>query len=327
MRKIVYKTLEKTPAVVIVAIEGMLMYLATGVAKSVFTQINPLCAAWYRFGFLAVMMLAWRRPWRRSVRHTLPHTRRDWLITAGCGLAIVAMNTMFYLAISEMNMGMAVAIEFIGPLGVAVISGRDWRERVGVAIAALGVVLLAGVSISSPDGGHFLIGLAAILIGGTMWGVYIILGRRVAHAGNPLNRLSAAMCIGFAVQSLFLAVPAVRGLFMPPATATWLAADGTWGIVRLLLLMFVVSVCSSFFPYVIDQVVMRKTTPGTFSVMQSMYPAVAVAVGLMFGELPGVWELIGVGCVMLAVVVTFSSDEHASNRSHLDLQSSMDTAA
>ncbi|WP_423734836.1 EamA family transporter [Bifidobacterium primatium] len=327
MRKIAYRMLEKTPAVVIVAVEGILMYLATGAAKSVFTQINPLCAAWYRFGFLAIMMLAWRRPWRRDVRHTLPHTRRDWLITAGCGLAIVAMNTMFYLAISEMNMGMAVAIEFIGPLGVAVISGRNWRERIGVAIAATGVVLLAGVSIASPDGGHFLIGLAAILIGGTMWGIYIVMGRKVAHAGSPLNRLSVAMCIGFAAQSLFLAVPAVRGLFLPPVSATWLVDEGSWGIVHLLLLMLVVSVLSSFFPYVIDQVVMRKTTSGTFSVMQSMYPAVAVGVGLMFGEVPGVGELIGVGCVMLAVIVTFSGDEHASNRSRADLKTSMDTAA
>ncbi|RSX52463.1 EamA family transporter [Bifidobacterium callimiconis] len=306
MKKFVIRTLDATPAVVIVALEGALMYIATGTAKSVFTQINPLCAAWYRFGFLALLMLLWRRPWRREVRHTLPSTRRDWLITAGCGFAIVAMNTMFYLAISQMNMGMAVAIEFVGPLGVAVITGRNWRERVGILIAAVGVVLLAGMSLASPDGGHFLVGLIAILTGGTMWGIYIVLGRQVANTGSPLNRLSIAMCIGFAIQSVFLAVPAIRGLFVPPQTATWLVTEGEWGILHLLLLMLVVSVFSSFFPYVIDQVVMRKTTPGTFSVMQSMYPAMAVAVGLLFAEFPTIWELIGVGCVMLAVVVTFS---------------------
>ncbi|OXN01603.1 EamA family transporter [Bifidobacterium vansinderenii] len=322
MKKFVVRMLDATPAVVIVAIEGALMYIATGTAKSVFTQINPLCAAWYRFGFLALLMLLWRRPWRREVRNTLPNTRHDWLITAGCGFAIVAMNTMFYLAISQMNMGMAVAIEFIGPLGVAVLTGRNWRERIGIVIAAVGVVLLAGMSLASPDGGHFIVGLVAILIGGSMWGVYIIMGRQVANAGSPLNRLSVAMCIGFAIQSVFLAVPAVRGLFVPPQTATWLVTEGGWGILHLLLLMFVVSVFSSFFPYVIDQVVMRKTTPGAFSVMQSMYPAVAVAVGLLFSEFPTVWEIVGVGCVMLAVVVTFSGTSrvrHPVRRDSVDV--------
>lgn len=327
VRKIAYRILEKTPAVVIVAVEGALMYFATGMAKTVFTQIDPLCAAWYRFGFLAIMMLAWRRPWRAAVRRTLPHTRREWAVTAGCGLAIVAMNTMFYLAISELNMGMAVAMEFVGPLGVALITGRNWRERIGVGIAAAGVALLAGMSLTSPDGGRPAIGIVAILIGGTMWGVYIVMGRKVAHTGSPLDRLSVALCIGFAAQSLFLAIPAVKGLFVPSKTATWLASEGGWGIVHLLSLMLVVSVCSSFFPYVIDQVVMRKTTSGTFSVMQSMYPAVAVAVGLAFGEIPGIWELAGVACVMVAVVITFSDDERVPRHGRAELRSSLDTAA
>ncbi len=79
------------------------------------------------------------------------------------GLWLVLMNTLFYVAISNMDMGIAVSIEFLGPLSVAVITGKSWRERVGIGIAAVGVVLLAGISLANPSGnGTFLYGLIAI---------------------------------------------------------------------------------------------------------------------------------------------------------------------
>ncbi len=283
------------------------MYAATLVAKLAFTQLDPLYAVWYRVGFASLLLVLWRRPWKASKRAGLQHTAREWGVVAACGVAVMLMNTMFYVAISNMNVGIAVAIEFVGPLSVAVIAGRSWRERVGIGIAAVGVVLLAGMSLAQPTGQRFLIGLIAILIGGSMWGVYIVMGRKVAARGNSLDNLSVGMLIGWVLQSLVLAVPAVRHTIHPKAEATW--AVGPAGSLGLLALLLFVAVFASFMPYVIDQVVMRRTTAGAFSVMQSINPATAILVGLAFGEIPTVWDIIGVALVIAAVVITFSGDD------------------
>lgn len=294
------------PVFVIVIGEALSVYVATLVAKLAFTQLDPLYAVWYRVGFATLLLLAWRRPWRADRRRGLPHTPGEWAVVVACGMAVMLMNTMFYVAIGNMDVGIAVALEFVGPLTVAVVAGRSWRERVGIAVATCGVLLLAGVSLAQPGGGRFAVGLAAILTGGAMWGVYIVMGRKVAARGNSLDNLSVGMLIGWLVQSAVLAVPAVRHTIRPRAGATW--AVGPAGAAALLALLFVVAVCASFMPYVIDQIVMRRTSAGGFSVMQSINPATAMLVGLMFGEVPTMWELAGVALVIAAVVITFSGD-------------------
>lgn len=306
VKKAVLDILNRVPVFLIVIGEAVFMYAATLVAKLAFTQLDPLYAVWYRVGFTALLLIAWRRPWRANKRVGLPHTLRDWAVVVMCGVSIMLMNTMFYVAISNMNVGIAVAIEFVGPLTVAVVAGRSWRERLGIAVAAVGVILLAGMSLAAPTGNRFLIGLIAILIGGSMWGVYIVMGRKVSARGNSLDNLSVGVLIAWLMQSLVLAVPAVQHTVMPKEGATW--AVGPQGALMLVGLLLVVAICASFMPYVIDQIVMRRTTSGSFSVMQSINPAVAVFIGLLFGEIPTVWDLIGVALVIVAVVITFSGD-------------------
>ena len=164
-----------------------------------------------------------------------------------------------------------------------------------------------GISLANPSGqGSFLIGLIAILIGGSVWGVYIVTGRRVASGGNSLDNLCIAVAVGWLVQSLFLGVPAVSHVIHPKSDATWaLAPGGPW---KLLALLFVISLMASFIPYAVEQITLRRTTSGAFSVMQSINPAMAVAVGLAFGEIPDTGEVIGVALVICAVIVTFSGD-------------------
>jgi len=308
MKQAVADVLNRLPIFVIIVCSGIMIYVATSVAKIAFVQLDPIYAVWYRVGFMTLLLLAWRRPWTRAKRENLPRTARQWLIVSIAGLSITAMNTAFYIAISNMNIGIAVAIEFVGPLTVAVLTGRSWRERLGIAIAASGVVLLAGISLQGPQGGSFLIGLIAILCGGSMWGVYIVTGRRIANRGNPVDTLSVAMTIGWLVQSVFLAAPAIGHVIHPKDTATWALAPG--GSYAVLGLMFVVALFASFIPALIDQVIMRRASAATFSVMQSVYPATAVAVGLAFGEVPTPVELLGVSLVIIAVIVTFSGDKH-----------------
>ena len=172
MKKAVVGILNRVPVVLIVIGEALVIYLATAVAKLAFTQLDPLYSVWYRVGFMAVLLLLWRRPWNKAKRAQLFHRdARSWGLVVLLGCSLVLMNTLFYVAISNMDMGIAVSIEFLGPLSVAVITGKSWRERVGIGIAAVGVVLLAGISLANPSGnGTFLYGLIAILIGGSMWG-------------------------------------------------------------------------------------------------------------------------------------------------------------
>lgn len=139
-------------------------------------------------------------------------------------------------------------------------------------------------------------------------GVYIVTGRRVASGGNSLDNLCIAVAVGWLVQSLFLGVPAVSHVIHPKSDVTWaLAPGGPW---KLLALLFVISLMASFIPYAVEQITLRRTTSGAFSVMQSINAAmaVAVAVGLAFGEIPDTGEVIGVALVICAVIVTFSGD-------------------
>ena len=104
------------------------------VAKLAFTQIAPLPAAWWRVGFALLLLWVWRKPWKKFTE-ILPTHARGWLWLAALGISSVFMNTTFYMAIGTLNVGVAVAIEFIGPLAVAVMTGRHWREYVGIIIA------------------------------------------------------------------------------------------------------------------------------------------------------------------------------------------------
>ncbi len=88
------------------------------VAKLAFTQIAPLPAAWWRVGFALLLLWVWRKPWKKIYRDT-SHTCPRLAVAAALGISSVFMNTTFYVAIGTLNVGVAVAIEFIGPLAVA----------------------------------------------------------------------------------------------------------------------------------------------------------------------------------------------------------------
>ena len=308
MKQFVVNLLHRMPVLLIIVIEASMVYTATSVAKVAFSQLDPLYAVWYRVGFMTLLLLAWRRPFSRSKRSLLPKTLREWVIVASVGVSLVAMNTMFYVAISCMAVGVAVTIEFIGPLLVAVITGHEWRERVGIVIAVCGIMLLASASMHSSVSPHFLIGLFAIFVGGLMWGLYIVSGRMLAKSSHAIDRVSVAALIGWLLQSVVLAVPSIQHVILPKPEATWAGRPG--GSFALLALMLVIAVCASFFPALLDQVLLKRVSSAKYSVMQALYPAIAVVIGMGFGEIPTLTDIAGIILVMLAVVVTFSGDRN-----------------
>jgi len=228
----------------------------------------------------ALVLIAWRRPAR-----TVWRGRR--LLRAGAfGLATAGMNLAFYEAIARLPLGTAVAIEFCGPVAVAAVSSRRPRDSGAAALAAVGVLLIADARWSgSPAGVLWALAAAAL------WAAYIVLGKRVATAGNGLDE----MAVGFAVAVVVLS-PVL--LLDPPGALSALADPA------VLLAAIGVGALSSVVPYVLDQVVLRRVGQGRFAVLLALLPVTAVLVGLVaLGQVPGALEAAGIVAVIAAVVL------------------------
>lgn len=288
-------TLGRVPAPALFLVSGLAQYGGAALAVALFAVIASPTVAWLRIAVAALVLLAWRRPWRAR------WTRADLLASVAFGVVLATMNVTFYVAIDVLPLGTAVAIEFLGPVAVAAVTGRTWRERLGIVVAGAGVVLLAGVELSTggPDAAR---GLVAIGLAAACWAGYILLGRRVAQgargargagrpAGGPsgVDSLAVGMAAGALVGAPFLAAPAAPVLHDAGLAA---AVVG-------------IAVLSSVVPYAIEQVVLRRVTAATFAVLLAMLPATAAVVGAVaLRQWPHGWEVVGLACVTVAIVLT-----------------------
>ena len=272
------------PAPLLFLLSGLTQYVGAAVAVRLFGTLPPTTIAWLRVAIAAVVLLAWARPWRASQR---PLRGRRLATAAAFGIVLAAMNVVFYIAIAHLPLGTAVAVEFLGPVAVAAVTGRGWRDRAAIGVALVGVVLLAGVSLRLGPSAH--IGLVAILAAAALWAGYILLGRRVAGQNGGLTGLAVGMTTGAVVFAPFLA-----GGSGP------VFHDG-----RLALAVVAVAVCSSVVPYAIEQVVMRRVSAATFAVLLALLPVTAAVVGaVVLRQLPGVLEVVGMLLVCGAIALT-----------------------
>lgn len=276
--------LDRVPAPAIFLASGLTQYLGAALAVGLFATVGAPDVAWWRILVAAVVLVLWRRPWRRT------WTRRDLVGAALFGIALALMNVTFYVAIDHLPLGVAVALEFCGPVAVAAVTGRGWRERGAIAVAAGGVVLLAGVTLESGlPREDVVVGLAAILAAAVCWAAYILAGRRVAHAGAGIDGLAVGMVAGAVVLAPFFA-----------SSAAVVLTDA-----RVLLTLVGVALCSSVVPYVLEQVVLRRVTAATFSVLLALLPATAVVVGAVVLQQVPTWpEAVGLALVSGAIAMT-----------------------
>ncbi|MFE7408434.1 DMT family transporter [Isoptericola sp. NPDC057559] len=272
------------PAPLLFVVSGLTLYAGAAVAVGLFDRLAAPAVGWWRILLAAVVLVAWRRPWRRR------WSRRDLVAAALFGVVLAAMNVVFYVAVAHLPLGVAVAIEFLGPVAVAAVTGRGWQERAAIAVAAAGVVLLAGVTLASGiPREDAVVGLAAVLAAAACWAGYIVLGKRVAGAGAGIDGLAVGMVAGALVFAPFFG-----------STAATVVPD-----VPLLLFLLVVAICSSVVPYVLDQVVLRRVGTATFSVMLALLPATAVLVGaVVLRQVPTWPELAGLALVSGAIALT-----------------------
>jgi inner membrane transporter RhtA len=252
-----------------------------------FSHVAAAGVAILRVASAAIVLLAWRRPrLRRGVR--------GWLLVAGFGAALASMNLAFYEAIDRIPVGTAVAIEFAGPVTVAALGSRRARDWLALVIAAAGVVLVADVHVSR--GGT---GVALALLAALFWALYIVLGHRVARAGDGVDALAVAMVIGALVISP-LAAPSAAPAFHS---------------VLLLGAVVGVGLLSSVVPYALDQVALQRMPRHRYALTLALLPATAAVVGtVVLGQLPTAGEAIGIVLVMASLALTQGAGQPAGER-------------
>ncbi|MFI8973623.1 EamA family transporter [Nocardia asteroides] len=257
-------------------------YLGAALGVFLFDTTEPASVAWLRAAAAGVALLAWRRPWRAR------WTRRGLAVAACFGIVTVAMNIVFYEAIARIPLGTAVAIEFLGPVAVATLGSRRARDVVAVVLVAAGVVLLAGVQFDvEPAGVGFAIASAVL------WAGYILVGKRVADAGEGQDSLAVGMAAAALLLAPFVLIPQLAidaAVFADPRT--WLLGLG-------------VGVLSSAVPYALDQVVLTAVGRARFALLLALLPATAAVVGaLALHQRLTPPELTGIALVMLALTIS-----------------------
>jgi integral membrane protein len=273
---------DRLPAPLIFMASSLSQYLGAGLAVSLFSLMPSMTVAWGRLVVGAAVLVALRRPWRRV------WTRRALLVAAAFGVATATMNVIFYAAISLLPLGTTVSLEFLGPVAVALVTGRGWRPRVAATLALLGVASISGLGVNLDDPDQR-IGVLLALGAGVAWAAYILLGRRVASAGAGTDSLAVGMVAGALVYAPLAMGTADAILASPTAAVTVLG----------------VGVLSTAVPYGLEQVVLRRLGTDAFALLSSLMPAASLLVGVVvLRQLPNAWEMIGLVLVSVAVALT-----------------------
>jgi inner membrane transporter RhtA len=232
--------------------------LGAAVAKSLFDSLGPGGTVFLRIAFAALVLFVLVRPKLGG------HDRAGYLIAGLFGLALAGMNFSLYLAFDRIPLGVAVTLEFVGPLGVAVADSRRVLDLLWVVLAAAGILLLAPLGVL---GGMDLdpVGVAFALLAGCRWACYILLSARTGSAFPGGTGLVIALCVGTLVLFPFGITGAGYALLDP----------------KLLLAGFGVAMLSSAIPYWLDLEALRKLPARIFGVLMSLEPAVAALAGLV----------------------------------------------
>lgn len=258
-------------------IGGMMSFqLGAGLAKSLFSSIGPVGATALRQTLAAIFLMALFRPWRN------PPTRSAWKALILFGLNLGLMNLCFYLSFQRIPLGIAVAIEFMGPLGVAVWNSRRALDFLWVACAAVGLWFLlphAGGGALDP------IGVALAVAAGIGWALYILLGKRVARHVPEGQAVSLGVGISCLVTLPLALITIGAPLFKSQVLQTGL----------------MVALLSSAVPYTLEMFALKRIPARTFSILMSLEPALAALSGLiLLREVLNPQQWLAIALVVLA---------------------------
>lgn len=269
--------LDRVPPVTLVLGAVGSIQFGAALAATLFDELGPGGTSLLRLGFAAAIMLVLWRPDPRE------HTREELKLVLAFGLTLGGMNYLFYEAIDRVPLGIAVTIEFVGPLGVAIATSRRRLDLLWAGLAATGIVLLARPGGDSLDP----FGVLLVLMAAACWAGYILLAQRAGQVFTGSRGLAMAMAIA-------LLIPLGPGLHQ---AGTELLQP------HFLAIGVAIALASSVIPYSLETEALRRIPTGVFGVLMSLEPAVAAMAGfVVLGQSLDVPEVLAIALVVTASV-------------------------
>jgi inner membrane transporter RhtA len=254
------------------------------VAKQLIPAIGAPGTTALRLGLSALIVCIIQRPWR-----SLP-SRSSLGVILMYGLALGTMNFVFYMSLRTIPLGIAVALEFTGPLAVALAGSRRRTDFLWIALAVLGLLFL--LPIARTERSVDPVGVAFALAAGVCWALYIIFGQKAGRAHGPSASTWGMLIAATFTVPLGLALTG-RGILSPTVLPMGLA----------------VAVLSSAFPYTLEMIALRQLATKTFGTLMSLEPAIAALAGLVFlNERLTATQWLAIAAVMIASMGTVRDD-------------------
>ncbi|MFK8183716.1 MAG: DMT family transporter [Phormidesmis sp.] len=266
--------LKQPPATALVLLAILSVQFGAALAKSLFADLGPWGVVTLRVTFSAILLAGFLRlKWSQGIRQNAP------LIVA-FGATFALMNSCFYLAIDRIPLGIAVALEFTGPLGLSILNSQRWLDGLWAILAAIGIILLTPLTGATIDP----VGILFALIAAVGWALYILCS---AKLGNKLPGIEG-LAWGLIVSTFLLLpigiVTTGTALLNPP----------------LLLMGLGVALLSTTLPYSLEMIALRSMPIKVFGVMMSVEPMVGALAGLMIlGERLSVRSLLA--CILVSI--------------------------
>ncbi len=263
------------PAPVLVLLAVASVQLGGALAKTLFDDAGFGGTAFLRVGLAALVLCL---VWRPSMAG---RSRRQLALAALYGVSLAGMNLAFYASIDRIPLGVAVTIEFVGPLGVAVFGSRRPLDLVWVGLAACGILLLSDFGSGDLDG----LGVALALLAGAFWAAYILIAVRVGQAFSGNAGLAMAMAVAAVLLIPVGLADAGTDLLQPEVLAVGAA----------------VALLSSVIPYTLELEALRRLPAGVFGVLMSLEPAMAALAGyVVLNEALSGREIVAIALVVAA---------------------------
>ncbi|OFZ31307.1 MAG: transporter [Bdellovibrionales bacterium RIFCSPHIGHO2_01_FULL_40_29] len=255
-------------------------------AKELFLVVGPAAMSGLRLIFAAAILLVIWRPWRTPLQKS--SYRKIVLYGASLG----AMNLLFYLSLDRIPLGIAVALEFTGPLSISLLQSRKPLDFLWAILATAGIYLILPVTdqVTPLD----IIGILLALGAGACWALYIYFGRTAGQSEN----LGAVTSLGMMVAALVV---------LPFA---FFYSDTSTVSLKIIPMAFLIAVLSSALPYSLEMVALRKIPTKTFGILMSLEPATAALMGyLNLKEVLNITQIIAITCVIMASAGAAWSDD------------------
>jgi len=279
--------LARVPAPVLVLLAVISVQFGGALAATLVPTIGAAGSVTLRLGIGTVILVLVARPSLRG------HDRRAWTTVVLFGLALGLMNWSFYASLGRLPIGVAVTIEFIGPLTLTAALSRRGKDVVAVVGAGIGVLLISQ-ALSTPFADLDLIGLGLAAAAGACWAAYIVLSSRTGAAFSQLDGLALAMVVATVLVTPF-----------------GVASIGQW-TGEVLLKGLGIAVLSSVLPYSLELLALRRLSAKAFGVLLSLEPAVAALAGLIvLHQRLGPWQLVGMALVVCASVLVMGARRRA----------------